>query len=402
MRNGNAMRRSSLEHDGRVLVALLAGVFAGMLLALATSASTSTSPPPSPAQAQADSSSGARAPQTVLKRSGSHGVSSLPRLRSQNKDTEREYLDDGSESLYNPDHDTLSAIIANVTAHTSRRELLVAVANSALLSEDGSRGMLRTWLEQVWHTGISNYAIVALDDQIATSLTKLRVPHWRRQPASLADWKKDNHGISAQKFDILHDFLKRGTNVLLSDVDVVVFRNPFNLVYRDADVEGMSDGFDERTAYGHIDGIDDPSMGWSRYAQALRIVVTNSGLFYLRSTHQSRALMQRCTDRLMEKKDWDQSVLNEELFYPSHGSYLNPGATKRVMDINDFMNSKYLFKTVRHSPTLRKHIPAMVHLNYHPDKHERMRAVVRYFHDDDPRALEAWPDGSCWHPPECK
>ena len=30
----------------------------------------------------------------------------------------------------------------------------------------------------------------------------------------------------------------------------------------------MSDGFDAGTAYGHIDGIDDPTMGWARYAQA--------------------------------------------------------------------------------------------------------------------------------------
>ena len=31
----------------------------------------------------------------------------------------------------------------------------------------------------------------------------------------------------------------------------------------------MTDGFDRPTAYGHIDGIDDPSMGWARYAQVL-------------------------------------------------------------------------------------------------------------------------------------
>ena len=51
---------------------------------------------------------------------------------------------------------------------------------------------------------------------------------------------------------------------------------------RDADVEGLSDGFDERTAYGYIDGIDDPGMGWARYAQTVRIFVLNSGLFYIR------------------------------------------------------------------------------------------------------------------------
>jgi hypothetical protein len=29
----------------------------------------------------------------------------------------------------------------------------------------------------------------------------------------------------------------------------------------------MTDGFDERTAYGGIEGFQDKSMGWSQYAQ---------------------------------------------------------------------------------------------------------------------------------------
>lgn len=55
---------------------------------------------------------------------------------------------------------------------------------------------------------------------------------------------------------------------------VAVWRpqNPFRHLYRDHDVEGMTDGFDEPTAYGHIDGIDDPSMGWARYAQVGKAV----------------------------------------------------------------------------------------------------------------------------------
>lgn len=44
-------------------------------------------------------------------------------------------------------------------------------------------------------------------------------------------------------------------------------QNPFKHLYRDHDIEGMTDGFDKPTSYGHIDGIDDPSMGWARYAQ---------------------------------------------------------------------------------------------------------------------------------------
>ena len=38
--------------------------------------------------------------------------------------------------------------------------------------------------------------------------------------------------------------------VLLSDVDIVTLRNPFPHVMRDCDVEAMSDGWDNATAYG--------------------------------------------------------------------------------------------------------------------------------------------------------
>lgn len=38
--------------------------------------------------------------------------------------------------------------------------------------------------------------------------------------------------------------------VLLSDVDIVTLRNPFPHLMRDCDVEAMSDGWDNATAYG--------------------------------------------------------------------------------------------------------------------------------------------------------
>ena len=105
---------------------------------------------------------------------------------------------------------------------------------------------------------------------------------WQVSPKDLADNNKDNHGISSQKFHLLREFLTLGYSVFLSDVDVAWLANPWPALARDADVEGLSDGFDERTAYGYIDGIDDPGMGWARYAQTVRIFVLNSGLFYIR------------------------------------------------------------------------------------------------------------------------
>ena len=210
--------------------------------------------------------------------------------------------------------------------------------------------MLRTWLDGVQQAGVKNYLVVAIDEQIAATCEKLGVPYWHNAPKALADNSRDNHGISAQKFHMLREFLVLGYSVLLSDVDIVTLRNPFDNLHRDVDVEGLSDGFDEKTAYGWNDGVDDPSMGWSRYAQTMRIFVMNSGLFFTRPSARSVALMDKITSRLERAKEWDQAVYNEVIFFPSHGAYENPHVTTRVMDIYKFMNSKTLFKFARHNP----------------------------------------------------
>lgn len=103
------------------------------------------------------------------------------------------------------------------------------------------------------------------------------------------------------------------TRACAPDVDIVTLQNPFNFLVRDSDVEGLSDGFDERTAYGafssrlrgvslpaesraagYVDGIDDQSMGWARYAQTIRIFVLNSGLFYIQPSERTVRHLQAC------------------------------------------------------------------------------------------------------------
>ena len=104
--------------------------------------------------------------------------------------------------------------------------------------------------------------------------------------------------------------------------------NPFYHLYRDSDVEGLSDGYDERTAYGWNDGIDDPKMGWARYAQTMRVFAMNSGLFYLKRGDRTLRFMDGITARLERAKEWDQAVYNEEMFFLSHGDHVNPGVRR--------------------------------------------------------------------------
>lgn len=59
------------------------------------------------------------------------------------------------------------------------------------------------------------------------------------------------------------------------------------------------------------------------------------------------------------------------------------------------MNSKVLFKFLRHNHAkMSAAKPVMIHVNYHPDKFERMKAIVKYFVDGDTKALDSFPDGS--------
>ncbi|KAJ1291662.1 hypothetical protein BS78_02G333200 [Paspalum vaginatum] len=273
-----------------------------------------------------------------------------------------------------------------------KKELIVALANSNV------KEMLQMWFTNIKRVGISNYLVVALDDSIESFCKSNGVPVYRRDPDDGIDnigKTGGNHAVSGLKFRILREFLQLGYSVLLSDIDIIFFQNPFDYLYRDSDVESMSDGHNNMTAYGFNDVFDEPSMGWARYAHTMRIWVYNSGFFFIRPTIPSIELLDRVAGRLSrEPKSWDQAVFNEELFFPSHPGYEGLHASKRTMDIYLFMNSKVLFKTVRKDAHLQKLKPVIVHLNYHPDKSDRMKAVIDFYVNGKQNALEHFPDGS--------
>lgn len=273
------------------------------------------------------------------------------------------------------------------------RELIVALANSNV------KEMLEVWFTNIKRVGILNYLVVALDEDIAKFCEANSVPVYKRDPDKDVDSvgrTGGNHAVSGLKFRILREFLQLGYSVLLSDVDIVYLQNPFNHLYRDSDVESMTDGHDNRTAYGFNDVLDEPGMGWARYAHTMRIWVYNSGFFYIRPTIPSIELLDRVAGRLSRENAWDQAVFNEELFFPSHSGYDGLHAARRTMDFYLFMNSKVLFKTVRKDAALSKIKPVIVHVNYHPDKLPRMKAVVEYYVNGKEDALKPFPDGSDW------
>ncbi|RXH99715.1 hypothetical protein DVH24_021517 [Malus domestica] len=241
------------------------------------------------------------------------------------------------------------------------RELIVALANSNV------KEMLEVWFANINRVGISNYLVVALDDEIARFCELKNVPVYKRDPNkvidSVATRTGGNHAVSGLKFRVLREFLQLGYSVLLSDVDIVYLQDPFNYLYHDSDVESM-------TAYGYNDGFDEPGMGWARYAHTMRIWVYNSGFFYIRPTIPSIELWDRVANRLSKEQAWDQAVFNQE--------------------------NKVLLKTVRKDAKLSKLKPVIVHLNYHPDKHPRMLAIMDFYVNGKQDELKPFPDGSEW------
>lgn len=285
----------------------------------------------------------------------------------------------------------LAKILAEVAV---RKELIVVLANSNV------KAMLEVQITSIKKAGVQNYLVVALDDAIADYCKSNDVHVYKRDPDEGIDSVArtgSNHAVSGLKFRILREFLQLGHSVLLSDVDIVYLQNPFHHIYRDSDVESMTDGHNNMTAYGYNDVFDEPKMGWARYAHTMRIWVFNSGFFYIRPTIPSIELLDRVADRLTRQPNsWDQAVFNEELFFPSHPGYVGLHIAKRTMDFYLFMNSKVLFKTVRKDDKLKKMKPVIIHVNYHPDKLYRMQAIVEFYVNGKQDALEPFPDGSDW------
>ena len=189
----------------------------------------------------------------------------------------------------------LAKILAEVAV---RKEVIVAVANSNV------RDMLEVWFTSIKKAGIPNYLVVALDDAMVEFCKSNDVPVYKRDPDKNVDLigkTGGNHAVSALKFRILREFLQLGYSVLLSDVDIVYLQNPFDHFQRDSDVESMTDGHSNMTAYGYNDVFDEPAMGWARYAHTMRIWVYHSGLFFMRPTISSLELLDRVADMFSQE-----------------------------------------------------------------------------------------------------
>jgi len=219
---------------------------------------------------------------------------------------------------------------------------------------------------------ISNAMVVALDDATDAWLSERHVPRYLKKLVSRTG-STDNHATSGLKFKILVDFLSIGCSVLLSDVDVIWLYDPFPFLYKDTDVEGMTDGWDEPTSYGYHFG-----------GNNFRVFARNSGMFFLQATNEANQMMKRLARRMEREGTWDQTAYNEEQFYPAHDAHAAVGVSSRVMNYFCNLNSKTFFRFVREDPALLAGFrPVSQHVNYHPEKPQRMVDLHAWYHQGD-------------------
>lgn len=178
------------------------------------------------------------------------------------------------------------------------REVLVAVCNSNVI------GQLSKWVDANRRAKVTNMLLIAIDDRLPKWLKENNVPYWLRVNRAAG-----SHKISAQKFKYVREFLTIGCSVIMSDIDVVYLQNPFLFLHRDSDVEGTTDGWDDGSAYGWMERLDDPSMGeHGRFRPGMRITAWNSGLWYARATNASLRLMTILAYRMEHEDTWDQAA----------------------------------------------------------------------------------------------
>ncbi|GAX75229.1 hypothetical protein CEUSTIGMA_g2674.t1 [Chlamydomonas eustigma] len=293
-------------------------------------------------------------------------------------------------------------------------EIMLALANGIMMCKNSSicwwngGNILESFLEIIDHNNITNHLIGVMDDETERYL-KERKYNWFRVTIAIPESQKNSHPanrVSTIKYTLLKQIIQvllkqiiqMGYHTLITDMDLVYLKNPFDHIHRDSDIEIQTDGFDDMS-YGVIDSVHDPSMGWGAGGLFMKLFTTNVGCVWVKSNQRTFTLMSQVSDHLQRLAGWDQQVFNQYLLRPSYGNaFKHSGCSLRVMDYMLWTNSKIFFKSQRSAfipgSTATATEPLMVHFNYHPDKHVRMLCIMDRFFKGNVSACDHLPPGS--------
>jgi len=269
----------------------------------------------------------------------------------------------------------------------------------------GGGNILETFLTALKRINLKNYVMLTLDDETEAFCQKFgggsfAVPSLRMEmPVPTAQQgSRGANMISTLKYGLLKQTLLMGFSVMVVDLDIIFLKDPFLHLYRDADVEGSTDGFTAGWASGQISSVHEPKMGWGAGGLYVQYFTMNVGCAFIRPTPAAINLMQRVADRLSKAAAWDQQVFNSEAMLLSHGDYNGSKVSLRIMQFDKFVNSKVYFfssrsKFIPGRIVSEADTPVMVHMNYHPDKHKRMLCVWDRYSNGKLDACDNFPPG---------
>ena len=191
-----------------------------------------------------------------------------------------------------------------------------------------------------------------------------------------------HHLLSPQKFGILSETLRCGIRVLITDVDVAFFGDPWayagpmldeHEAEDPVDVMPMSDGVDRDGIFGIAkNSKQQTSSCCGRFPmtiQETRLHLFNSGFFFVRPSRRTERAFQFAFEASLTEPVWDQAVFNW-LFLPL-GSGRGFGLRARVLQAHLFANSHFydnhFFDHQMHQRDYKKgvpFIPVVLHANF--------------------------------------
>ena len=262
--------------------------------------------------------------------------------------------------------EALCAVVREVAID---REVMATLANGAVVQQ------VAVLHASVAKSGIKNFLVIALDERMKRFCVEQGIPYFFSPNTA-----QGNHKVSAEKFGIIKNFIAVGCSVLLTDTDVVYMQDPFRALYRDSDIESMSDGWDNHTAFGFMDNVRNArGEGEEAVLHSLRNMALNSGLWFVAATHAVMRFLVLVEHEVTTKDIWDQTAYNLILRRFSYGTLKGPGCTIRVLNPLCFMNTKVATRYLYTSEHLRRHTPVAVHVNYHPDKENKVHLLQQYY-----------------------
>ena len=206
----------------------------------------------------------------------------------------------------------------------------------------------------------------------------------RTASSEISVLESSSYDATILKWNAMKRLLENGVHTIAIDPETVLVHDPSSYFYRDADVEAMSDGWDDMTAYGYDHVVDDPHMDWSRYCHGGRAASRDDGFVRFEATEESLALVTRVARILLgieSSSSMDIAIraheaFNEALDLPAHGDYVGPVLSKGRSIIYALQNSKMIYRFVKKDAKAKKFIPVAIRMSYHLRLKETAQRMV--------------------------